>query len=50
MARCRGLVWYMVYRVRYRGGELRPAAEKIAGVDIYSVLNPSTTIRDTSFP
>lgn len=31
----RKLVWYMVYRVRYRGGELRPAAEKIAGVDIY---------------
>ena len=31
----RKLVWYMVYRVRYRGGELRPAADQVAGVDIY---------------
>lgn len=31
----RKLVWYLVYRVRYRGGELRPAADKVAGVDIY---------------
>lgn len=34
----RKLVWYMVYRVRYRGGELRPAADKVAGVDIYKRL------------
>lgn len=31
----RKLVWYMVYRVRYRGGDLRPAADSIAGVPIY---------------
>ena len=31
----RKLVWYMVYRVRYRGGDLRPAADTIAGVEIY---------------
>ena len=31
----RKLIWYMVYRVRYRGGDLRPAADTIAGVPIY---------------
>lgn len=31
----RKLVWYMVYRVRYRGGDLRPAADQIAGVPIF---------------
>ena len=31
----RKLVWYMVYRVRYLGGDLRPAADTIAGVRIY---------------
>lgn len=31
----RKLVWYMVYRVRYRGGDLRPAADTVAGVEIY---------------
>ena len=31
----RKLVWYMVYRVRYRGGDLRPAADTVAGVPIY---------------
>ncbi len=31
----RKLVWYMVYRVRYRGGDLRPAADQVAGVPIY---------------
>ena len=31
----RKLIWYMVYRVRYRGGDLRPAADKIAGADIF---------------
>lgn len=34
----RKLVWYMVYRVRYRGGDLRPAADTIAGVPIYKRL------------
>ena len=31
----RKLVWYMVYRVRYRGGDLRPAADMVAGVPLY---------------
>ncbi len=31
----RKLVWYMVYRVRYRGGDLRPAPDTVAGVQIY---------------
>lgn len=31
----RKLVWYMVYRVRYRGGDLRPASDVVAGVPIY---------------
>lgn len=31
----RKLIYYMVYRVRYRGGDLRPAADQIAGVPIY---------------
>jgi hypothetical protein len=32
----RKLIYYMVYRVRYRGGDLRPAADKVAGVPIYT--------------
>ncbi len=32
----RKLIWYMVYRVRYRGGDLRPAADEIGGLPIYS--------------
>lgn len=31
----RKLIWYMVYRVRYRGGDLRPAVDQVAGVPIY---------------
>lgn len=31
----RKLIWYMVYRVRYVGGDLRPAADTVAGVEIY---------------
>jgi len=34
----RKLVWYMVYRVRYRGGDLRPAADTVAGDKIYKRL------------
>ncbi len=30
----RKLIWYMVYRVRYRGGDLRPATEKIGNADV----------------
>lgn len=31
----RKLIWYMVYRIRYLGGDLRPAADTVAGVPIY---------------
>ena len=31
----RKLVWYMVYRIRYRGGDLRPASDTVANVSIY---------------
>ena len=31
----RKLVWYMVYRVRYRGGDLRPAGDVVGGARIY---------------
>ncbi len=31
----RKLIWYMVYRIRYRGGDLRPAADTVGGVPIY---------------
>ena len=31
----RKLVWYMVYRVRYRGGDLRPAPDQVAGVPLF---------------
>ncbi|KAA5542561.1 hypothetical protein FYK55_13540 [Roseiconus nitratireducens] len=34
----RKLVWYMVYRVRYRGGDLRPAADEIGGSKLYQRL------------
>ena len=32
----RKLIWYMVYRVRYRGGDLRPAVEDVANAPIYT--------------
>ncbi|MEM9586745.1 MAG: hypothetical protein AAGA03_05655 [Planctomycetota bacterium] len=31
----RKLVWYMVYRVRYRGGDLRPAADPIGDAKVF---------------
>ncbi len=31
----RKLVWYMVYRIRYTGGDLRPASDQIAGQPVY---------------
>jgi hypothetical protein len=52
----RKLVWYMVYRVRYRGGDLRPAADEIGGSKLYQRLEsiaydarrffPLATLRD----
>ena len=34
----RKLVWYMVYRVRYRGGDLRPAPDEVGGKEVYTRL------------
>lgn len=34
----RKLIWYMVYRVRYRGGDLRPAANEVGGTKLYQRL------------
>ncbi len=31
----RKLIWYMVYRVRYRGGDMRPVAERVGDAPIY---------------
>jgi len=52
----RKLVWYMVYRVRYRGGDLRPVADEIGGAKLYQRLEsiayesrrffPLATLRD----
>ena len=52
----RKLVWYMVYRVRYRGGDLRPAADEVGGSKLYQRLEsiaydsrrffPLVTLRD----
>ncbi|QEF96565.1 hypothetical protein Mal15_05930 [Stieleria maiorica] len=52
----RKLVWYMVYRVRYRGSDLRPAADEVGGSKLYQRLEeisyesrrffPLVTLRD----
>ena len=34
----RKLVWYMVYRVRYRGGDLRPASDEVGGAKLFQRL------------
>ena len=34
----RKLVWYMVYRVRYRGGDLRPAVDRIGETPVFKRL------------
>ncbi len=34
----RKLVWYMVYRVRYRGGDLRPAVDRLADTPVFKRL------------
>ncbi|MEM6688410.1 MAG: hypothetical protein AAF664_03220 [Planctomycetota bacterium] len=52
----RKLIWYMVYRVRYTGGDLQPADEQVAGVTLPTRLEsvhykerrffPSLVLRD----
>jgi hypothetical protein len=52
----RQLLWYMVYRVRYVGGDLRPSSDIVAGVPIFRRIeqihyptrrfNPSLVLHD----
>lgn len=52
----RKLIWYMAYRVRYNGGDLRPAEDQVAGVTLPTRLEsvhykerrffPSLILRD----
>ena len=46
----RKLVWYMVYRVRYRGRDFRPAADKIAGDDVYERMETVRVDKRKFFP
>ena len=46
----RKLVWYMVYRIRYRGGDFRPAVDKVAGADIYQRMESVRVDQRKFFP
>ena len=46
----RKLVWYMVYRVRYRGDDFRPAADKLAGDNVYERLEAVRKDKRKFFP
>ena len=46
----RKLIWYMVYRLRYRGGDLRPAADELAGSEIYRRIESVSYDSRRAFP
>ncbi len=46
----RKLVWYMVYRVRYRGGDLRPAADVVGGLPLYKRIESVSYDKRRVFP
>ncbi len=46
----RKLVWYLVYRVRYRGGDLHPVADMVAGVPIYKRIEQRRFSSRRMFP
>ncbi len=46
----RKLIWYMVYRLRYRGGDLRPAADELAGADVYRRIESVGYASRRAFP
>ena len=46
----RKLVWYMVYRLRYRGGDLRPAADDVAGAPVYQRMESVSYPHRRAFP
>lgn len=46
----RKLVWYMVYRVRYRGGDLRPATELVGNAPLYKRVESVSYESRRAFP
>lgn len=46
----RKLIWYMVYRIRYRGGDLRPAADELAGSNVYRRIESVSYDSRRAFP
>jgi len=46
----RKLVWYMVYRLRYTGGDLRPAADEVAGKKLFKRLEAVSYDSRRAFP
>jgi len=46
----RKLIWYMVYRVRYRGGDLRPAADLVGQSPIYKRVEAVSYDSRRAFP
>jgi len=43
----RKLVWYMVYQLRYRGGDMRPAADEVGGMPLFKRIE--SYHKDTRF-
>jgi hypothetical protein len=46
----RKLVWYMVYRLRYTGGDLRPAADEVGGKKLYKRMESVSYDSRRAFP
>lgn len=46
----RKLIWYMVYRVRYRGGDLRPAADLVGNAPLYKRVESVSYDSRRAFP
>ena len=46
----RKLVWYMVYRLRYTGGDLRPAADEVGGKKLYKRVESVAYESRRAFP
>lgn len=46
----RKLVWYMVYRLRYTGGDLRPAADEVGGKKLFKRLEAVSYDSRRAFP
>ncbi len=46
----RKLIWYMVYRVRYRGGDLRPAVELVGSAPLFKRVEAVSYESRRAFP